>query len=83
MANDQNITLNIATPKGVYTADFRKTTKIEEVIAATVAAMHLDPNEHFDLVHNGTVLQPIERPLVSFDLTDGANLELVATGSGV
>ena len=30
-----------------------------------------------------TVLQPTNRPLVSFHLTDGADVELVATGSGV
>lgn len=83
MPKDHEITLNIATPKGVYVHDFPKTTKISEVIAMTIDAVGLDAGERFDLVYEGTVLQPTERPLVSFGLPDGAKLELVATGSGV
>jgi hypothetical protein len=67
----------------VYVHDFPKTTKIAEVIAASVVAVGLDGSERFDLVHSGAVLQPTERPLVSFGLHDHVNLELVATGSGV
>lgn len=80
---DKDITLDIATPAGAFTETFPKTTKIEEVIQVAIARMGLDPNERFDLVHDGQVLQPVERPLVSFGLEDGDQVELVATGSGV
>lgn len=80
---DKDITLNIATPAGAFTETFPKTTKVEEVVKVAIERMHLNPGEHFDLVHNGQVLQPTERPLVSFGLKDGDKVELVATGSGV
>ena len=54
-----------------------------QVLHDVCSQMQLDPHGRFDLVHEGTVLQPTERPIVSFGLKDGAKLELVATGSGV
>lgn len=78
-----DITLEIATPNGTFTATFPKTTKVTEVIAAAVADRQLAQGDAFDLVHNGEVLQPVERPLVSFGLSGTVTLELVATGSGV
>ena len=78
-----NITLDIATPNGVFTGTFDKTTKVEDVIVAVVAAQHLAEGDAFDLVHNGEVLQPKQRPIVSFGLSGTVKLELVATGSGV
>jgi hypothetical protein len=56
---------------------------VEDVIAAVVLAQHLAPGDAFDLVHNGEVLQPKQRTLVSFGLNGTVKLELVATGSGV
>lgn len=79
----EEVTLEIATPAGVFTDTFPKTTKVADVIAAVVAAQGLDANDALELVHNGTILQPIERPLVSFGLEGTVQLELVATGSGV
>ncbi len=78
-----DVILEIATPNGVFIQSFAKTTKVEEVIAAAVAAQHLSAGDAFDLVHNGEVLQPKQRPLVSFGLAGTVALELVATGSGV
>ncbi len=83
MPNDKDIALTIVTPRGPFTGSFPKTTKVSDVIEAVIAAVGLAPDERFDLVHNGTVLQPVERPIVSFGLADGDQLELVATGSGV
>ncbi len=80
---DKDTTLDIATPAGAFTQTFPKTTKVSEVIQVAIERMGLDPNEQFDLVHDGQVLQPVERPLVSFGLEDGDQVELVATGSGV
>lgn len=77
------VTLEISTPKGLFTGIFPKTAKVEEVIAAAVEAKGLDSGEALELVHNGQVLQPVQRPLVSFGLSGTVQLELVATGSGV
>jgi hypothetical protein len=82
MPQDHEITLDIATPAGLFVHDFAKTTKVAEVIKTAIEAKGLDASERFDLVYQGNVLPP-ERPLVSFPLEDGAKLELVATGSGV
>jgi hypothetical protein len=79
----ENVILEIATPNGVFNGAFEKTAKVEDVIAAAVAAQHLAEGDAFDLVHNGEVLQPKQRPLVSFGLSGTVMLELVATGSGV
>jgi hypothetical protein len=78
-----DVTLEIATPKGLFTGVFPKTTKIKDVIQAVVAALGLDGGDALELVHNGAVLQPVERPLVSFGLSGTVKLDLVATGSGV
>ena len=79
----EEITLEIATPRGLFTGIFSKTSKVEEVISAAVAAKNLDGGDSLQLVHNGQVLEPVRRPLVSFGLEDTVQLELVATGSGV
>ncbi|MCC6179452.1 MAG: hypothetical protein IT305_29435 [Chloroflexi bacterium] len=83
MPNDPDLTLNIATPAGLYTATFPKTAKVSEVIVAVVEAMSLADGDAFELAWNGEVLQPTTRPLVSFGLEDGAQLDLVATGAAV
>jgi hypothetical protein len=83
MKDHRTVTLEIATPKGVYSAEFDKTAKVQEVIAAVTTAQGLESGDLLELVHNGQVLQPIERPLVSFGLEGTVQLELVATGSGV
>ena len=79
----EEVTLEIATPNGIYTTTVPKTTKVSEVIAAAVADRELAEGDAFELVYNGEVLQPVERPLVSFGLSGHVSLELVATGSGV
>ncbi|MEP1075187.1 hypothetical protein NDI52_07245 [Leptolyngbya sp. PL-A3] len=75
--------LNIATPAGVYEGTFDKTVKVQEVISTVVQQQGLSSGDSFELVYDGKVLAPVERPLVSFGLSDRAELDLVATGSGV
>lgn len=77
------IVLDIATPKGVFHGEFPKTTRVSEVITAVIQEMDLDGGDSFVLIYNGEILQPTERPLVSFGLEGTVQLELVATGSGV
>jgi hypothetical protein len=79
----EEVTLEIATPKGLFTRSFPKTTEVKDVIQAVVAALEIDGGDALELVHNGEVLQPVERPLVSFGLSGTVKLDLVATGSGV
>jgi len=82
---DKNtLTLTIGTPKGSFTAEFPKTTKISELIQATISKMGLDGGaDAFEVFHGEQELKPVERPLVSFGLKDGDTLLLAATGSGV
>lgn len=79
--------LEIATPKGVFTDDFPKTTKIQDVIKTVIEKKDLSGGDKYELFYNGEALQPGERPLVSFNLKTNeeglVQLELVATGSGV
>lgn len=79
----EEVILEIATPKGIFSATFEKIAKIADVIAAAVAELGLDGGDQLELVYNGEVLSPHERPLVSFGLAGFVQLELVATGSGV
>ena len=76
------IILEVATPKGPWTGAFAKTTKVSAVIEAIVEDLHLEP-ESFQLVLNGSPLEPTDRTLVSFGLKGKVKLALVATGSGV
>lgn len=82
MAHEE-VTLQIGTPKGLFSGTFPKTAKVEDVIEAAVEAKGIDGGEALELVYNGEVLQPVQRTLVSFGLAGTVLLELVATGSGV
>jgi hypothetical protein len=77
------ITLEIATPRGMFKENFEKTTKVQVVIAAVVQRMGLSGADRYELHYGDIVLQPIERPLVSFHLEGTVQLTLTATGSGV
>ncbi len=81
--SQEQVTLEVATPNGVFAGTFPKTTKVGEVIDAVVDDRQLADGDSFELVHDGEVLQPVQRTLVSFGLTGTVLLELVATGSGV
>jgi hypothetical protein len=75
--------LEIATPKGLFEGVFDGKTKISQVIEIVVDKKDLNKKDTFELVHNGQVLQPVDRTLESFGIKHKAKLELVATGSGV
>jgi hypothetical protein len=77
------VKLEIATPNGLFVGTFPNTTKVKDVIQAAAEDRDLVAGDSFELVHDGEVLQPAERTLVSFGLTGTVMLELVATGSGV
>lgn len=79
----EEVTLEVGTPKGLFTGTFPKTAKVEDVIAAAVDSLGLDRGDTLELVYNGQPLTPVNRPLVSFGLAGTVQLELVATGDGV
>ena len=82
MSIDGKITFKVATSAGYYEGTFEETTKVAEVIDAIVTAMKLVKGDAFELAFDGESLDP-ERELGSFNLPDGAELDLIATGSAV
>jgi hypothetical protein len=80
----QTLTLTIGTPKGTFTADFQKTAKVSDVIAAAIEKKGLagSPSE-FEVFFDETPLTPVDRTLVSFHLKDGDTLLVAAQGQGV
>jgi len=80
---DDDIHVEVATPNGVFRGSFRETTKIEEVIRIIVKDRDLADGDAFQLYYGETLLEPVQRPLASFDLPHNVRLSLVATGSGV
>ena len=82
MTADGKITLKVATPAGVYEGTFEETTKVYEVIAIIVKAMNLAAGDAFELAFNGDSLAS-DHPIGSFNLVDGATLDLIASGSAV
>ena len=81
--NNDDITVEVATPNGVFRGTFDKNTKVADVIAAIVADRQLADGDAFELFFGETQLEPVQRPLVSFGLKGSVKLTLVATGSGV
>jgi hypothetical protein len=79
----EEVTVEVGTPKGLFTGTFPKTAKVEDVIAAAVNSLGLERGDTLELVYNGQVLTPTQRTLVSFGLSGTVQLELVATGDGV
>ena len=77
------VTLEIATPKGLFKGIFPKTATISEVIEQVVRAKGLNRGDVLELVYKGDVLQPIKNTLTDFGLVGVVQLELVATGTGV
>jgi hypothetical protein len=80
---DHDIHIEVATPNGVYRGSFPKTTKVKDVIVVIVEDGDLEDGDAFQLFYGEIVLEPVERPLVSFGLPANVLLTLVATGSGV
>ncbi len=83
----EKIKLEIATPKGIFTGEYPKTTKVQDIIKSVIEGQGLSGGDVYELFYKGEALKPVERPLVSFKLEANDNgvvqLELVATGSGV
>ena len=83
MTTVDNVTLEIAAPKGLFKGTFPKTTTISEVIEQVAKEQGLDRADVLELVHKGTPLEPTKETLAHFGLVGVVQLELVATGSGV
>ena len=83
MAAIDEITLEIAAPKGLFKGVFPKTATISEVIERVVSEQGLKKGDLFELVYKGQSLQPVKNTLAEFGLSGVVQLELVATGTGV
>lgn len=82
MIQNDEITLDVATPAGTYSGAFPQNTKVDAVIAAIVKAKALDAGKKYQLF-NGDEQLPPQYPLVSFHLGDHASLRLfTARGHG-
>lgn len=81
--HNDDITLEVATPNGVFRGTFDKTTKVEDVIKKIVEDRKLSAGDTFELFYGEVQLIPVQRPLVSFGLSGTVKLTLVAAGSGV
>jgi hypothetical protein len=82
-APHDDIDVEVATPNGVFRGSFSETTTVEEVIRIIVKDRDLAEGDAFQLYYGETLLEPVQRPLVSFHLPHKVRLSLVATGSGV
>ena len=83
MAAIDEITLEIATSKGLFKGIFPKTATISEVIERVVNDKGLKRGDLFELVYKGQSLQPIKNTLADFGLAGVVQLDLAATGTGV
>ena len=82
MLTDSKVNLKIATPAGAYEGTFQLTDQVSEVIATVVKVKNLSEGDAFELALNGRPLPP-DSKLSDWNLTDGAVLDLIATGSAV
>jgi len=83
MVDIDEITLEIAAPKGLFKGIFPKTATVSEVIERVVSEQNLNRGDFFELVYKGQSLQPVKNTLADFGLTGVVQLELAATGKGV
>ncbi len=82
-AKHDEVTLEIATPKGPFKGVFEKTNTVEKVIKVVVDDKHLDKKDSFELVFHGEPLLPVTKTLGDFGLHGTKKLILVAQGTGV
>ena len=83
MANVDEVTLEIAGPKGLFKGTFPKTATVAEVIEVVAKDQGLDRADVLELVYKDEVLEPTKETLVHFGLVGVVQLDLVATGKGV
>jgi hypothetical protein len=85
MSKDKDFEITIQSTRGTKQFSFPKQNKVSDVISQAISAFGFASGDNFELMlasNTSEALNP-ERPLVSFNLEDGAVLILTATGSGV
>lgn len=83
---DEILTINIETTRGTWDkATFSKTSKIQEVIQATVQHFGFAPNGNYSLSLKANSDKPLkpDRTLVSYGIKDGETLVFTDLGGGV
>ena len=84
-ANDKNVQIKIQSTRGAKEFSFPKQTSIGDVVAKAIMEFGFAPGDKFELVLASNPGEPLqwERPLVSYQIIDGAILVLTAMGGGV
>jgi hypothetical protein len=85
MAQKDLLDVVVQSTRGTKSFSFSKTAKVSEVISTAVEAFGFAPGDRFELAfasNPGEVLQ-VERPLVSYQVTDGTVFLLTSIGGGV
>ena len=77
------VAIDFATPKGMYSASFPVSATLDFVIKFIIEELELQHDDQFDLVQNGQVLGPKNKTLRDLGFGCTADVDLVATGSGV
>lgn len=82
---DQDITVEVNSADADATFSVPKTTTVDELIRLAVAKFGLDPGDVYSLALPGKPKEPLapNRPLVSYQLEDGARVVLTSKGGGV
>lgn len=83
---DELLTINIETTRGTWEkATFSKTSKVQEVIQATVQHFGFAANGNYGLSLKGNPDKPLkpDRTLVSYGIKDGETLVFTDFGGGV
>ncbi len=83
MTDKDTVTLEIATPKGLFKGAFSMDLTISEVIQYVLKEMGLGSGDKYELVRDGTSLGSNGKKLSELGLSGVEKLELVATGRGV
>ena len=81
--SDNSVTLEIATPKGLFKGLFPTSTEVSIVIENVVKEMGLLSADKYELHFKEKELKPLTKKLSEFGLSGVVELTLVATGTGV
>ncbi len=77
---DKGLRIVVVSPVGEWKVELDKNDKVSEVVAKSIAHFGLQEG-NYELRHKGETLDP-NRPLVSYHLENGAEVELVPEQKG-
>ena len=83
-SNDNELTIKILTPDGIYEETFLKTAKVQDVLDSVIQHFGYAQNGRYELhsAETGEVLSP-NRTLVSYQIKDGDEFVFTDLGTAV